>query len=221
MNSRLEVYIDYKSPYSFIAKDPTYALEDRFDIEIDWYPLTLNIRSYLGSAKKSNSGQLVENKRSPRQWAAVKYAYMDARRYANLRGLTLKGTQKIWDSSLAAIGMLWAKAQNHDVLKAYTDIVFERFWRRELDIENPAVVESVLSEAGATVDGFETYLNGEGRRYHDRLQDEILDRGYFGVPTYVIDGEMYFGREHLPRVRWHLSGCEGPLPDIAYDTVLA
>lgn len=221
MASPLEVYIDYKSPYSFIAKDPTYALEDRFGIEIDWYPLTLNIASYLGSARKSDNGKVVENNRSPRQWAAVKYAYMDARRYANLRGLTLKGTQKIWDSSLAAIGMLWAKQQDHGVLKAYTDIVYDRFWKRELDIEDPSVIIAVLNQAGASVDGFEAYLEGEGRRYHDDLQEEILDRGYFGVPTYVIDGEMYFGREHLPRVRWHLSGRPGPLPDIAYDTVLA
>lgn len=221
MTSILQVYIDYKSPYSFIAKDPTYALEDRFDVEIDWYPLTLNIASYLGSARKSDNGKVVENNRSPRQWAAVKYAYMDARRYANLRGLTLRGTQKIWDSSLAAIGMLWAKQQGHDPLKGYTDIVYDRFWKRELDIEDPGVIAAVLGQAGANVDGFESYLEGEGRRYHDELQEEILDRGYFGVPTYVIDGEMYFGREHLPRVRWHLSGRPGPRPDIAYDTVLA
>lgn len=220
MTLPLQVYIDYKSPYSFIAKDPTYALEERFGIEIDWYPLTLNIASYLGSAKKSDSGTVVENNRSARQWVAVKYAYMDARRYANMRGLTLKGTRKIWDSSLAAIGMLWAKQQGSKTLKAYTDIVYERFWKRELDIENPAVIVAVLKEAGADVDGFEDYLEGAGRRSHDELQETILDKGYFGVPTYVIDGEMYFGREHLPRIRWHLAGKPGPLPDIAYDTVL-
>ena len=52
----LEVYIDYKSPYAFVAKDPTYALEKDFGVEIDWYPLTLNIGSYLGTAKKDDSG---------------------------------------------------------------------------------------------------------------------------------------------------------------------
>jgi len=215
----LTVYIDYKSPYAFVAKDPTYALEPEFGIEIDWYPLTLNIGSYLGTARTNDAGKVVENNRSPRQWAAVKYAYMDARRYASLRGLTLKGTQKIWDSSMAAIGMLWAKRQGHDVLKGYTDITYERFWKRELDIEDARVVSGVLAEAGADVAGFDAYLAGEGRAYHDRLQDEILDKGYFGVPTYVIDGEMYFGREHLPRVRWHLAGGRGELPDVAYDSV--
>lgn len=217
----LAVYIDYKSPYAYVAKDPTYALETEFGIEIDWYPLTLNIGSYLGTARTDKRGKVVENDRSPRQWAAVKYAYMDTRRYASLRHLTLRGTQKIWDSSIAAIGLLWAKQRGRDVLKRYTDIVYERFWKRELDIEDAAVVAAVLREAGAAVDGFDEYLAGEGRRYHDALQDEILDAGLFGVPTYVIDGEMYFGREHLPRVRWHLAGAAGEPPDIAYDTLLA
>ena len=46
------------------------------------------------------------------------------------------GTRKIWDSSLAAIGMLWAKRQGKRQFRAYHDRVFERFWRRELDIED-------------------------------------------------------------------------------------
>lgn len=216
--SPLKVYIDYKSPYAFIAKDATYQLEQEFGIEIDWYPLTLNIGSYLGTAKKDDSGKVTESTRSPKQWLAVKYAYRDARRYAELRGLTLKGTQKIWDSSLAAIGLLWAKQQGHDELKRYTDITYERFWKRELDIEDPEVIIAQLTEAGCETGGFLEYLAGEGRDVHDRLQEEVLDAGYYGVPTYVIDGEVYFGRQHLPRVRWHLAGRAGPLPDIAYDS---
>ena len=216
--SPLKVYIDYKSPYAFIAKDPTYQLEQEFGIEIDWYPLTLNIGSYLGTAKKDDSGKVTESTRSPKQWLAVKYAYRDARRYAELRGLTLKGTQKIWDSSLAAIGLLWAKQQGHDELKRYTDITYERFWKRELDIEDPEVIIAQLTEAGCETGGFLEYLAGEGRDVHDRLQEEVLDAGYYGVPTYVIDGEVYFGRQHLPRVRWHLAGRAGPLPDIAYNS---
>lgn len=217
---KLEVYIDFKSPYAFVAKDPTYALEHQFGIEIDWYPLTLNIGSYLGTARTSDTGKVIESNRSARQWMAVRYAYMDARRYANLRSLRLRGTQKIWDSSLAAIGILWAKQQSHDVLKTYIDNTFDRFWKRELDIEDELVVTSLLQEAGADVADFKDYLHTQGRTYHDQLQDEILDRGYFGVPTYVIDGEMYFGREHLPRVRWHLTGKPGSLPDVANDSVV-
>ena len=215
----LKVFIDFKSPYAFIARDPTWQLERDYGIEIDWYPLTLNIGSYLGTAKKDDAGRVTESNRSPRQWKVVKYAYQDARRYAALRGLTLKGTRKIWDSSIANIGLLWVREHGREATRHYIDSTFDKFWRRELDIEDPGVVCHQLIEAGCTVSGFLTYLEGAGRRAHDQLQEDILDLGYYGVPTYVIDGEVYFGRQHLPRIRWHLEGRPGPLPDVSYDSV--
>lgn len=212
----LIVYMDYKSPYSFVAKDPTYAIEDQLGVDIDWRPLTLDIPSYLGSAKLDRSGRVVESRRSPSQWTAVRYAYRDARRYAALAGYTLRGTTKIWDSSLAHIGMLWAKNQSPAILRAYTDRVYERFWKRELDIEDPQLIAGVLEQAGAHVAGFPAWLENEGRTLHDRMQEAIFDAGIFGVPSYVVDGEVFFGREHLPRVRWMLTGRWGPPPDVAY-----
>ena len=61
------VYVDYKSPYAYLAMEPTYALEDELGIEIDWRPFTLDIGSYLGSARLGHEGKVVENERSPGQ----------------------------------------------------------------------------------------------------------------------------------------------------------
>ncbi len=110
----LIVYVDYKSPYAYLAKDPTYAIEDELGIEVDWRPFTLDIPSYLGSARLDEQGRLVESQRSERQWSVVRYSYRDVRRYGSRRGLVVRGTTKIWNSSLAAIGMLWAKEQGPD-----------------------------------------------------------------------------------------------------------
>ena len=215
----LIVYLDYKSPYAFIAKDPTYALADALDIAIDWRPLILDIPSYLGSARLDDTGKVAESNRTPEQWSGVRYAYQDARRYAKLMNYTLRGTTKIWDSSLAGIGMLWAKASGPAVLKRYNDLVYERFWRRELDIENIDIVLGVLHEAGAAHAGMQDYLQHEGRRLLDATQPLIFAAGIFGVPTYVLEGEIYFGREHLPYIRWQLEGAHGAAPDIAYGQV--
>lgn len=212
----LIVYIDYKSPYAFVAKDYTYALQDELGLEFDWRPLTLDIPSYLGSARLDSKGKVAESKRSDEQWTHVRYAYRDTRRYANILGYTLRGTEKIWDTSLAHIGMLWAKRQGPEVLRRYTDVVYERFWRRELDVEKLEVVQGVLREIGASVEDFESFSTGHGRAEHDAMQAKIFEAGIFGVPGYVIDGEYYFGREHLPTLRWHLTGKHGRQPDIAY-----
>ena len=216
-DSPLIVYMDFKSPYAYMALEPTYRLEDEFGIEIDWRPLTLDIPSFLGSARVDNKGKVVESKRSQSQWGLVKYAYRDVKRTARQRDVILKGTVKIWDSSVAAIGMLWAKAQGRDVLKRYFFNVYEKFWRRELDIEDPEVVETMLEAAGARRAGFRDYLAGEGRALHDSLQERLLPAGVFGVPTYVAGAHLFFGREHLPTVRWCLGGCDGPAPDVAYE----
>ena len=75
---------------------------------------------------------------------------MDARRLANRRRLTVRGPQKIFDSSIAAIEML----SERDVFRKYNDLGFERFWKRSLDIENREAIRAALSEAGAPVAGF-------------------------------------------------------------------
>ena len=196
----IKVYTDYKSPYAYLAKDFAYELERDTGARLDWLPYTLDIPAYLGSARVDANGAVLEASRNAHQWRRVKYSYMDCRREANRRGLTLRGTQKIFDSSLANIGMLYAK--QHGVFRCYHDRVFERFWKRELDIENPAVLTIVLTECGADTAAFPAFLEGEGRYLLRQIQLEAEAAGVFGVPSFLLeDGGLFWGREHLPRIR--------------------
>jgi 2-hydroxychromene-2-carboxylate isomerase len=189
MAKEVAVYIDYKSPYAYLAKDPTWELERDFDVRLKWLPYTLDIPSFLGSVEDRNE----------HQWRRVRYSYMDARRLANRRGLTVRGPQKIFDSSIAAIGMIFA--QRADVFRKYNDLVFERFWKRELDIEDPGAIAKIIEESGASAAGFADFLAGEGRREHERIRREAEELGVFGVPSYVIDGEIYWGGDRMWMVR--------------------
>jgi len=195
------VYTDYKSPYAYLAKDLVYELERDFAVRIDWLPYRLDIPSFLGSAKVDDSGRVVEEDRSAHQWRRVRYSYMDCRRQARKRGLVIRGTQKIWDSTLALCGMLYAKSQGEQVLRRYHDAVFERFWKRALDIEDPGLIGGVLAEAGADTAAFADYSAGPGRSDIDGICRDAEATGVFGVPTIVVNGELFWGREHLPDIR--------------------
>src|SRR5712691_992984 len=195
------VYIDYKSPYAYLAKDLVYELERDFAVRVDRLPYVLDIPSFLGSARLDDNGRVVEESRNAHQWRRVKYSYMDCRRQAKKRGLVIRGPQKIWDSTLAACGLLYAKRQGEAVLRQYHDITFARFWKRELDIEDPSVITAVLAEAGAETAGFADYVAGEGPREVDRLSRAAEETGIFGVPTFVVEGEQFWGSEHLPDIR--------------------
>lgn len=183
------VYSDYKSPYAYLAKDPAYELEREFGVRLVWLPYTLEIPDFLGTVEGRNA----------HQWRRIRYSYMDARRLANRRGLTLRGPRKIFDSSIAAIGMLYA--QRHGAFRQYHDLVFERFWKRELDIEDREAIRMALAEAGAPAAGFFDFLDGDGRRGHDRICREAEELGVFGVPTFVVDGELFWGGDRLWMVR--------------------
>ena len=198
----LTVYIDYKSPYAYLAIGPTEQLQTDFNVEIDWLPYTLDIPDFLGSAKVDHCGNVLEQDRTAHQWRRVRYSYMDARRYANLRGLTIRGPQKIWDSTLASIGLLYAKAEGK--VTAYNRAVYERFWKRELNIESEDVIKSMLQESNIDVGNFAEFVKGEGLLLHNAIRTDAEEMGVFGVPTYVLDKELYWGREHLPLIRARL-----------------
>lgn len=196
-------YFDYKSPYAYLAQEETFRLQEEFDVQVDFVPYTLDIPSFLGSAEVDDAGRVVSEARNSHQWRRVKYSYMDCRREANRRGLIIRGPRHIFDSSIAHIGMLYAKHRGD--FRRYHDTVYERFWKRELEIEDPHVIQRVLEEAGVDASEFLTYLHGEGRKEHDRLRAEAEAMGVFGVPSYLVNGELFWGAERIPRVRERLT----------------
>lgn len=191
-------YFDYKSPYGYLAQEPTFALAERPGVDVEWRPLTLDIPEYLGTAEVTADGRVIEASRNAHQWRRVKYSYMDCRREANRRGLTVLGPRKIFDSSLAHIGFLFAAREGD--FRPYHETVYRSFWKRELDIEDPAVIARVLDASGIDARGFSDFLNGEGRALHDANQADAEAHGVFGVPSYLVAGELFWGLERLERV---------------------
>lgn len=204
MTARLVTYTDYKSPYAYLAKGPVNALAQDLGIAIEWRPYVLDIPAYLGSARVDGSGTVLEENRNGHQWRRVRYSYMDCRRQARKQGLVIRGTQKIWDSTLAAAGMLFAQCAGDDVFHRYNDTVFERFWKRELDIESATVIDVVLRDCGAGA-GFPGQADAL-REQVNAICRAAEETGVFGVPSFVVDGELFWGREHLEDVRAILTG---------------
>ncbi|MCA8928414.1 MAG: DsbA family protein [Alphaproteobacteria bacterium] len=186
---RLIVYFDYKSPYAYLAVEDARGLAAHFGLPLEWRPYTLEIPEFLGALETRNA----------HQWRRVRYSYMDARRIANERGLIVRGPQKIFNSRVAHIGALYA--QDQGVFDAYHDQVFERFFKRELDIEDPAAIAAVLAACGAAdAGGFAAFLDGEGeQRYRQGLTD-AEEAGVFGVPTFVVNGELFWGSDRIDMV---------------------
>ncbi len=185
----IKLYFDYKSPFAYLAKAEAYQLEEDYHVQIEWLPYVLDIPEALGDLQT----------RTKQQWRKIRYSYMDARRWANKRGLIVKGLQKIFDSSTASIGMLYARKQGK--FRAYHDRVYERFWKHELDIEDRQSIAAVLAEIGVNPEGFFAYLEREGRAELEVIQQRADADEIFGVPLFLVEGEMFWGHDRIPLVR--------------------
>ncbi len=63
----------------------------------------------------------------------------------------------------------------------------------------------LCSRKSAPQPGFEAFVKGEGRAELARIQSELREMGVFEVPSYIVNGEVYLGRQHLPLIRAMLS----------------
>src|ERR1044072_7028839 len=153
-SNEIKMYSDFKSPYAYLAFDPGMALGERFDVRVRWIPFQLRLK---GKGERSLYSEY-----------KVKYSYMDARRWAKPRGLWIRGPLKIYDSTPALVGGLFA--EQHGQLAAYGRTVFERFFKRELEIDQPEAVAGVIDAMGLSGKDYLDYLAGEGRQAYDRAQ---------------------------------------------------
>ncbi|MFN2425828.1 MAG: DsbA family protein [Candidatus Binatia bacterium] len=188
----LKLYFDFKSPYAFLAKDPAFALTDRFDVSLRWIPFILRIK---GKGERSIYSEY-----------KARYSYMDARRWANRRGgFPIKGPLKVYDSVPSLVGALYAMREGF--FRNYADQVYARFFDRRLEIDQPAAVAALVGELGHDGAGFLEYLAGPGVAEFEVCQQEAADDHVFGVPLFVFRGEPFWGYDRMALLEETMAGA--------------
>ncbi len=188
----VRLYFDYKSPYSYLAKFAAYQLEKDYQIIIEWLPYIVDVVKLYGDLDNRNE----------LQWRKVRYLYTDAKRWANKMNLVLYGPKKIYDSSIVAIGMFYAV--KHDVFQAYHDQVFDLFWRRQLAIDDPAVIKELLASLSVDTKNFMSYIEGEGKQQLQLVQQQANKDEIFGVPSFVYEDEIFWGYDRVDMLKERL-----------------
>jgi 2-hydroxychromene-2-carboxylate isomerase len=184
----VKMYSDYKSPFAYLAFDPAFELEQRYRIRIRWIPFQLRIKG------KGERSQYSEYK--------VKYSYMDARRSAKPRGLWIRGPLKIYDTTPAAIGGLFA--EKHGRVLEYGRLAFRQFFLREFEADQPGAVARLLASLGFSEPEFLAYFAGDGRDAYERCQIEAAEDHVFGVPFFIFRGEPFWGHDRIPMLEQRL-----------------
>ncbi len=209
----LEAYFDYRSPFPYLAIGRVAELAQRHGIRVEWLPIRLPALESYGERPMGHNFA----KRNA-------YVGIDLQRWARRVGLevrtppallrrlespparqTVLGRDHPLDTELALRGAVVARRIG--CFDAYHRSLSRALWTDGEDVTQDEVVARAFERAGA--DGGEALLeaksDGAGNELA-RLTREADERGVFGVPTFFVGEQMFWGQDRLDFVDEALAG---------------
>ncbi len=204
--STLTVLLDVRQPLAYLALGPAAAFGDERGVAINWLPFAV-------PPLRAPSEPGPDDDRSTRH--RRNRARMIAREietYAAAQGLTLREYYRDGGATAVELGWLWMREHAPRQLVPFLSEVFRAYWAVELDPEDIAAVARVVGAEGGDADAFAAWAAEDGPEHTRRLREALRERGVSGAPSYLVEGEYFQGRQHLPMIGWILDGRNGPGP---------
>ncbi|MCG8361518.1 MAG: 2-hydroxychromene-2-carboxylate isomerase [Kiloniellales bacterium] len=141
------------------------------------------------------TGGLPLPKRAPARQA---YRLAELKRWRAFLDIPLNLAPKFYpaDQDLAARLVIAAGADGSDPL-TLAHAVLRAIWAEERDIADEATLRSILAENGLSEALMVQAQAQEAEAALDALTAEALEAGVFGAPSYICDGELFWGQDRL------------------------
>jgi carboxymethylenebutenolidase len=145
-------------------------------------------------------------KRSPQRQA---YRLVELKRFADHLGLPLIAQPAHFPVNGNAAALLIIAADEAAGADAALDLagrVGAAIWAEQRNVADPAVLQALLGEAGLPASLTERANDAAITARYAAYTAEALAAGVFGAPSYVIDGELFWGQDRLDFVERRLRG---------------
>jgi 2-hydroxychromene-2-carboxylate isomerase len=189
MARRITCYFTTVSPWAYIGHAPFVAIAREHDLAVDWRPVN------LGEIFPETGG-LPLAKRPP---ARQRYRMLELQRWREKRGLNFSLHPKHWpfDCALADCSII-ALAQSGKDPASYIGSVFKAAFEEERDCADEQVLSDILRTSGHDAQSIIAAARSPEieAAYKGNIAD-ALAAGVFGSPTYVLDGELFWGQDRL------------------------
>jgi 2-hydroxychromene-2-carboxylate isomerase len=178
------------SPWSYLGHDRLVAMAARHGATINVMPMDL-------SKVFPISGGLPLGKRAPQRQA---YRLVELARWRDYLGIPINFQPKFMASSadLSVRWILAAKARSGPDAVALAGAVMRARWAEERDIADEATLAAIVQGAGQDSGALaERAATSEINTAYEASTQAAIDRQVFGAPTYVLDGELFWGQDRL------------------------
>ena len=206
---KVDVYWSFRSPYSYLATPGMLQLRDEFKVDV-------NLRVVLPIAIRAPK-ILFNEANAPK----VRYIKLDWARRARFLGMSDRwpdpdplvrdlDTQKISSDQpyIYRLSYLGIEAQRKGRGIEFAHEVSHLLFGGTSDWDQGEHLAKAASRAGLNLEEMELALvEGSHLDEIESNQKSLEEAGHWGVPTFVYEGEPFFGQDRIDTLRWHLESC--------------
>ncbi|GAA4041082.1 2-hydroxychromene-2-carboxylate isomerase [Parerythrobacter jejuensis] len=190
MTKTVEFIFDFVSPNGYLVWQPLRDMVARTGAQLEITP------AFLGGMHKltGNAPPMIRDKDVK---GKVEYAMLEMQRWIAKHGFDkFQMHPQFPFNSVNLLRMLLAVEGEERIRLA--DALLPALWEEGVAVDDPAALGAALSAAG--FDGQELFAKTQDPAIKQQLMDNTqnaVDRGTFGIPTFFIGNEMFFGKERL------------------------
>jgi len=189
----IDFYFDFISGYGYLASLRIEALAARHGRRVDWHCMllgvavmkTMGLKPLLETPLKSD------------------YVLRDFARYQRRHGLALarKLLDPVMDPRPAARAFCWVKRHHPGREAAFAHALFDRYWRLGRDLSVSDELAALAPPLGLDEAALRDGIAGDESRNDLRASVAAsLERGVFGSPFLIVDGEPFWGSDRLEQL---------------------
>jgi len=192
-------YFDFGSPNAYLAYRVLPGIESRTGARFRHVPVLLGgLFKLSGNQSPMTAYAGIPNK--------LAYEHLEIARFVARHGLTAFRMNPFFPVNTLMLmrGAVAAEAEN--IAAAYNEAMFHFMWEDPRKLDDPAILQQTLGDAG--LPAARLLDRAQEQEIKDRLMAntrEAYERGAFGIPSFLLGEDLYFGKDRLREIEERLA----------------
>ncbi|MGC6535569.1 MAG: 2-hydroxychromene-2-carboxylate isomerase [Parvibaculales bacterium] len=194
MSKTVDFIFDFASPNAYLVHKVVPQIEARTGATFNYIPCLLGgIFKLTGNQAPMIAFGNIKNK--------MEYDMLETSRFIERYGIT----DFKMNSNFPIITLMLMRgamvAERDGFLPDYIEAMLKGMWEQDLKLDDPEVLHKAYADAGFDADKIMADMGSEPIKA--RLMETTaaaVERGAFGIPTFFVGDEMFFGKERLDQL---------------------
>ena len=194
----IDYFLSPQSPWTYLGHERFSAIAAQAGAKVNVLPVDLGRVFPV-------SGGLPLAKRAPQRQA---YRLLELKRFGEFLGRPMNVQPRYFavnGDDAAKLIIAVEALDGTDAAMTIAGAVLRAVWEQQRNIADPGVLQALLAETALPARRLD---DSQSQSVHERYEQDsqrAIDTGVFGAPSYVVDGEMFWGQDRLDFVERRLA----------------